>query len=182
MEIQTAQKEVRTVFFGGFFGQLVSGLLWLLSAALTSWQSQKHGIITLIFGGFFIFPAVQLILRLMKRPYSLTAENPMGQLAMQVAFTLPLSLPLVGAASMYRYSWFYPSFMIILGSHYLPFAFLYGMRMFLLLGGLLISLGLFIGLYLPTTISFGAWATGGILILFAFLGRFLVVREQSASA
>lgn len=182
MEIQAAQKEVRTVFLGGFIGQLVSGALWLLSAVLATWQSQKRGIIILVFGGVFIFPVVQLILRLMKRPHSLSPENPMGQLAMQIAFTLPISLPLVAAATLFRQNWFYPSFMIVLGAHYLPFAFLYGMRFFLLLGGLLVSLGLFIALYLPTSTCLGAWITGGILILFAFIGRVLVVQEQRSSA
>jgi len=50
----------------------------------------------------------------------------MNALAMQVAFVLPLSLPLVFAATAYRQNWFYPAFMIALGSHYLPFIFLYG--------------------------------------------------------
>ncbi len=41
-----------------------------------------------------------------------------------MAFTLPLSLPVVGAAALYRLEWFYPAFMVVLGAHYLAFAFL----------------------------------------------------------
>jgi len=34
MDIAHAQREMRTRFAGGFYGQAVSGLLWLASAAL----------------------------------------------------------------------------------------------------------------------------------------------------
>ena len=33
MQIDEAQRDVRLVYVGGFFGQLVSGALWLLAAA-----------------------------------------------------------------------------------------------------------------------------------------------------
>ncbi len=179
MEIHAAQKEVRTVFIGGFVGQLVSSVLWGLSAAFTTWHSQRLGIQVLILGGFLIFPAIQLVLRLMHRPHALSAQNPMGQLAMQIAFTLPLSLPLVGAAALVRIAWFYPAFMIVLGAHYLPFAFLYGMRMFFALCGLLVGAGVIIGLYCPAPASLGAWVTAIILLVFAFLGRGLLSQELS---
>ena len=182
MEIHSAQKEVRTVFIGGFVGQLISSILWLLSAIFATWHSQKLGITVLVLGGFFILPTLQLVLRLMKRPHTLSSQNPMGQLAMQVAFTLPLSLPLVAAASLHRIEWFYPAFMITLGAHYLPFTFLYGMRMFIPLCGLLVSVGLLIGLYLPSSTTFGAWITFIILFIFAFIGRFIVSREQRGLA
>ena len=74
----------------------------------------------LVLLGIFIFPMTQLLLRLMRRPASLPKGHPMNALAMQVAFVLPLSLPLVFAAAAYRQNWFYPAFMIALGAHYLP--------------------------------------------------------------
>ena len=79
----------------------------------------------------------------------------MNALAMQVAFVLPLSLPLVFAATAYRQNWFYPAFMIALGSHYLPFIFLYGMWQFGVLAALLIGSGLAIGMYLPSILQSG---------------------------
>jgi hypothetical protein len=102
MNISAAQREVRSVFVGGFAGQLVSSGVWCLSAALATWSSPARGIYALVLGGFFIFPLTQLLLRLMGRPVSLDPGNPMRWLAMQVAFTLPLNLPLVAAATMYR--------------------------------------------------------------------------------
>jgi len=95
----------------------------------------------------------------------------MNGLAFQVAFTLPLTLPVVLAATAYRQNWFYPAFMITLGAHYLPFTFLYGMWQFCVLAALLIGSGMLIALYLPTALSLGAWTTAVLLLIFAFVGR-----------
>ncbi|HKJ02879.1 MAG TPA: hypothetical protein VJ997_10505, partial [Longimicrobiales bacterium] len=121
MQIADAQREVRTTFMGGFMGQLVSGVLWLASAALATWGTRRQAILLLVVGGIVIFPLTQLGLKALGRTASLTRENPFAWLAMQVAFTVPLSLPLVGAASLYRIHWFYPAFMLVVGAHYLPF-------------------------------------------------------------
>ena len=56
MDVQDAQREVRTVFVGGFWGQLVSSALWLTSAALGVWVSPRAAIIAVVLGGFFILP------------------------------------------------------------------------------------------------------------------------------
>ena len=97
---------------------------------------------------------------------------------MQIAFTLPLSLPVVGAATLYRESWFYPAFMVVLGAHYLPFVFLYGMRLFGVLAGVLVSAGIMLGMRVPEPFSVGAWITGGVLLVFAVLGRQMVEQEE----
>ena len=171
MAISQAQRDVRTTFVGGFAGQLVSSVIWFLSAAGYTWFSFKTAVVVLVVGGFFIFPLTQALLRLMGGPSSLPKRHPMNGLAMQVAFTLPLTLPLVFAATAYRHSWFYPAFMIALGAHYLPFIFLYGMWQFGVLAALLIGSGVMIGLYLPTALSFGGWLTASVLFVFAFVGR-----------
>ncbi len=44
MLVQDAQREVRTVFVGGFWGQLVSSIIWLASAGIATWVSPKAGI------------------------------------------------------------------------------------------------------------------------------------------
>jgi hypothetical protein len=178
MNICDAQRDVRSVFLGGFPGQLVSSLVWLLSAVLATWQSPKSAIIALFVGGFFIFPLTQLLLRLMSRPASLPKGHPMNALGMQIAFTLPLNLPLVAAAILYRLNWFYPAFMIALGTHYLPFIFSYGMPQFGVLAALPIGAGLTIGLYMSSVFSLGAWLTAVVLLLFAFIGRSVAQRES----
>ena len=92
----------------------------------------------------------------------------MNGLAMQIAFTVPPAIPIALAAGLHRHSWFYPAMMIIVGCHYLPFIFLYGMREFGALAALLIGSGLLIGLYLPT-VGLGGWVAASLLLIFAFV-------------
>ena len=90
-------------------------------------MSERYAILVLVLVGMFIFPLTQLTLRLLGRPARLPKGHPMNQFATQVAFIVPLSLLLVGAAALYNINWFYPAFMRVLGTHYMPFIFLYGM-------------------------------------------------------
>lgn len=54
MDILDAQREVRSAYIGGFKGQLVSSVIWLVSAALGTWATPKASILTVVAGGFFI--------------------------------------------------------------------------------------------------------------------------------
>ena len=178
MQIADAQRDVRTVFVGGFAGQLVCGVLWAASAATLTWGSFRAGVAVLVFGGCFIFPLTQLLLRLMGGPHSLPKGHPMNGLAMQAAFSLPLAIPVALAAALHCHGWFYPAMMILLGAHYIPFVFLYGMRLFAFLVAILIGGGVCIAMYGANTFSTGAWGTGIVLVVFAFLGARCAGREQ----
>ncbi|HUK31552.1 MAG TPA: hypothetical protein VLV89_10595, partial [Candidatus Acidoferrum sp.] len=158
--MEDAQRENRTVFVGGFWGQLVSSVIWLASAALGFWVSPRAAILEIVFGGFFIFPAVMLMLRLSGGPAYLSRENPLGKLGMQIAFTLPLGMLLLIPVTEFRLNLFYPALMILLGAHYLPFVFLYGMRMFYALGAALVFGGVAIAHYYSGSFSLGAWVGG----------------------
>ncbi len=177
MRIFDAQQEIRTRYAGGFYGQLVSGLLWLLSAGLAVWVGPRAAISTLVVGGFFIFPLTELLLRMAGERASVSADNSLRSLGMQVAFVLPLSMLLLIPVGLYRLNWFYPGLMILLGAHYLPFVFLYGMRMFWVLGSLLVGAGLLIVMYWSSIFSIGAWFTGVVLLVFAGIGRAIAQRE-----
>jgi hypothetical protein len=131
-------------------------------------------------GGAFIFPLTQFVLKLMGRPASLPRGHPMNALARQIAFIVPLCLPLIAAAALYRPDWFYPAFMIVVGAHYLPFAYLYGMWQGEGLGALLIGAGLAIGLWVPI-FSLGAWVSVTLFLGFAFIARSVVGRERKRS-
>ena len=169
MEIKTAQQEIQAVFLRGSIGQMVSGLIWLCSAALGTWVSERFAIIVLVLAGMFIFPLTQLVLKLIGRSPGLPMNHPFNQLAMQVAFIVPLNLPVIGAAALYNLNWFYPAFMVVLGTHYMPFIFLYGMWEFGVLAAALIGAGVALGLYLPNTFIAGGWVTSILLVLFAVL-------------
>ena len=105
MRVVDAQREIRQAYMGGFLGQLVSGLLWLASAVAATWSSPRSAI-ACRGRGFFIFPLTRLGLALIGRRVATTPGNPLNGLAMQVAFTLPRSLPVIGAAALYRLDWF----------------------------------------------------------------------------
>jgi hypothetical protein len=182
MDIAQAQRDVRTTYLGGFAGGLVSGTLWLASAAIATWNSPRLGILVLVVGGMFIFPLTVLVLRAMGRPGLLPHGHPMNALAMQVAFTVPLAIPVALGATVARIEWFYPAMMVIVGAHYLPFIFLYGMPVFAVLGGVLVAGGWMLGLYVRDVPSAGGWITGVLLLAFAFVGRAIVVKERPPSA
>jgi len=171
MTISEAQHEVRTRFAGGFYGQLVSGVLWSISAALATWSSPRAAIIALVIGGFFIFPLTELLIRLSGRNQPLRADNTLRELGMQVAFVLPLSMPLLWPVGLYRLNLFYPAMMLLLGAHYLPFTFLYGMRMFAALAAILVGGGVMIAMYAAHNFSAGAWFTAVTLFVFAGIGK-----------
>lgn len=181
MLISEAQREMRVIFRNGAVGQLVSGVFWLLSAALATFVSHRAGIISLIAIGFFTYPLTQLALRLFppasqggkgcmtgKTVVSARRENPFNALAMQTAFIVPLLLPLVGVVSLYKENLFYPALMLVLGVHYMPFITLYGMRSFAFLAAFLLMAGVSLGMgWLPNTFALGGWITGAALLIFS---------------
>ena len=115
MNIQDAQRELRQAYMGGFVGQLVAAVIWALAAALGTWVSEGAGMAALFFVSMFLFPITQLIFRLMGRSTKLGPGNTLDQLAMQIAFTVPIGFILVGAATLHHTHWFFPAAMVIVG-------------------------------------------------------------------
>jgi hypothetical protein len=177
MTVLETQREMRIGLLGGFMGQLISGILWMISAAFATWATPKSAIIFLVVSGFFIFPLTLLGLKVIKHPHKVPLSNAFNGLGMQIAFIIPICLLLVGGVTLYKVEWFYPAFMILLGAHYLPFITLYGMRMFGFLACILIVAGLSLALYISLPFYAGAWFTAGVLLVFAFLGRSQVKQE-----
>ncbi|MFP4310793.1 MAG: DUF7010 family protein [Nitriliruptoraceae bacterium] len=171
MHIAEAQEDVRTVYDGGFHGQLISGVLWLAAAAVATWGSAAAAMATRLLGDTLIFPATTLALRVSGGPSSLPAGHPMRSLATPVAFTVPLGLVVAVATAGYRDEWFFPASMVIVGAHYLPFVFLYGMPLFAVLAAALSSGGVALALWIPAGPAAGGWAAGATLVVFAFLLR-----------
>ena len=171
MHVADAQRDVRVVYAGGFHGQLISGILWLLAAGVSVVVSHSAGVVVRLAGGALIFPTTTLLLKANGGPASLPKGHPMAPLAMQIAFTVPLGLLVAVAAAGYREEWFFPASMVIVGAHYLPFTFLYGTALFAVLGGLMALGGVALALWLPNMFTMGGWVTGALLIGFAFVLR-----------
>lgn len=177
MQVNEAQAEVRNVYIGGSVGAMVSGAVWMAAAALGTWSTQRLAIQTLVFGGMLIFPLGQMVLLLMGRRATLQPENPFKALAMQIAFTLPLSIPLAGAAALANPHWFFPAMMLIVGVHYIPFITLYGMHEYALFAAALIAPALAIAVWFPDSGLVAAWLTAATEVLF---GVVVLVREWNA--
>jgi len=99
MDIAVAQREMRMIYMNAAPGQAVSAMVWSKSTALSTWISVRAGILALVFGGMFIYPLTQLVLVAMRRPVSVSNANPLRELALEIAFIVPLTMPLVGAAA-----------------------------------------------------------------------------------
>lgn len=169
--IAEAQRDVRRTYLGGFYGQLVSGAIWFAAAAVATWGSSGAAVATLWLGGVLIFPLTTLALKATGRPATLPTGHPMAPLAMQIAFTVPLGLLVALALAVARPDLFFPASMIIVGAHYLPFVFLYGMRLFAVLAGVLVGGGVALATVGAPPAALGAWLTGGVLVVFAFVLR-----------
>lgn len=179
--LSSAQREMRSAFLGGFAGQFVSGLIWLTASGISVLGTPQYGMAFLFFGCMSIFPLTQLTLRMMGRSAKVNEENGLWALGSQIAFTVPINFLLVGAIILYRPMWFFPAAMIVVGTHYLPFITLYGMKIFGVLAALLILCGTGLALYGPPVFSLGGWFTGVVLITFAFIGKSIVLSEEKSA-
>lgn len=180
MDVRNAQRENRSVYIGGFWGQLLYATIWLASAALGTWVTPKASILAIVIGGMFVFPLMKVMLRLSGRRTSLSRENPFTSLGMQVALVLPFSMLLLVPVGLYDLNLLFPALMVLTGAHYLPFTFLYGMRMFLFLAAMLMAEGLVVAHYFGQTFSAGAWIAGVTLFGFAWIGRSIATAEAAA--
>lgn len=181
MHIADAQRDVRRTYVGGFFGQLISGVVWLAASAAGTWLSVTAGVLVLLLGGVLIFPLTTLSLLLSGRRASLPAGHPMTPLAMQIAFTVPCGLLVATAVVGYRPDWFFPAAMVIVGAHYLPFTFLYGMRAFAVLAAIMVGAGVVLALWIPVPFAAGGWLTGSLLVGFAFVSLRMIAVEHLAA-
>ena len=181
MQLSEAQRQMRRSYRGGLHAQIVSGTLWAVSAAIASRGGHNLAILVLVVGGFFIFPLTVLALRLTgHRPAP--GDNPLNGLAMQVAFTVPLGLPLVLTIAHVSPGRFYPAMLLLVGAHYLPFVTLYGMRAWFGLAGAMIAAGYVLGWVRPMGFAAGGWIGAALLLAFAFTGWRIVAAEERRGA
>lgn len=163
-ELREAQVELRRIYRSASIGQIYSGLVWLASAAAWTVAGTTPGVLVLVIGGFFTYPVTTLVARLAGSTGSIPPANPLREAGFTIPIVGALGIPVAAAAALYDIDWFYPSFMVIFGAHYLPFSHLYGMRVFLALGSGMWIAGVSLGLWARDAAVLGAWLTGFALI------------------
>ena len=141
MELKVAQKDMRTAYLGGGTGLLVSGLVWL-AAGIVAWKvSATTSMLVLFVGGMFIFPGSILVSKLLKRSGKHQKENPLGTLAMET--TILIFIGLFVAYTMFHSlgDWFFSIMLLFIGGRYLMFQTIYEMKIYWIIGSILIGAG-----------------------------------------
>lgn len=157
---------------------LFTALVWLMSAFITHFMSMAMGYTFFIVAATFTFPAGELIRKMMKAPQLVSKDNQLPFLFMLMAFGIPLCYPLIYLACKDHPNLFFAAFSILVGAHYLPFAYGYGMKSFIVLGLLLVFQGTACAFLLPDFTIMPAIFTGVILIIFAALHYNIIKNEN----
>lgn len=161
-------REVRVAYLGGFSFLAYEGLVWLVSAAFGSFVSAASAIVALVVGGTLSPLGALIIQKLLRRP-TVGRENPLIGLSITSAFIIPLCYPVIGAATLANTNWFFPAFAVVVGAHFMPYAYIYRMRTYLVLSGALVAGATMIGYFLPGSFSAAGYFAGTVLLIFSGL-------------
>ncbi len=123
----------------------------------------------LFFGGMLIMPVCLLIMRWGPGENALPKGHPMNALAAQLAMTVPLGLLVALALGVGSPHLFFPAALVIVGAHYLPFVFLYGQKLFAVLGTLMVLAGVVLTFGFPEYGVIGGWIGAVLLLGFGFI-------------
>lgn len=135
--INQAQTDMCRGYANGSVGIIISGLVWLTSAIVSSQFSEKQAVWTLLIGGIFIFPLSVLLAKVIGISGTHTKGNPLGNLAMEGTIFMLMCLPLAFGLSLQHIEWFFQAMLMIIGGRYLTFASIYGIRLYWILGAVL---------------------------------------------
>jgi hypothetical protein len=160
-DLDAMQADMRRAYCGGGAGMLASSLVWIGAGLVAMGGDAQHAIWTLLVGGMFIHPLGVLFARLGGRSGAHRNGNALAWLAAASTIGMIASLPLAYAASRLHVEWFFPAMLLVIGSRYLSFETLYGLRVYRVCGFALLAAGVLTG-YLRLPPSVGAAAGGAI--------------------
>jgi len=135
--LQQAQADMRRAYFDGAPGIASSSAVWAAAGLAAVFASPREAVLALLFGGMLIHPLALLLCRGLGRSAKHDQRNPLASLAMATTVWLILSLPLAYVVSLHRVEWFFPAMLCVIGGRYMTFHALYGLRTYLLCGGVL---------------------------------------------
>ena len=178
MDLDAMQADMRRAYCGGGAGMLASSLVWTAAALVAVRGDAQHAIWTLLVGGMFIHPLGMLFAKLAGRSGMHRRDNPLAWLAGASTVWMIASLPLAYAASRLHAEWFFAAMLLVIGSRYLVFETLYGLRVYRACGFALLAAGL-LAAYLRLPPYAGAAAGAAIEAAFAIL---ILLRDRAAVA
>ncbi len=145
---------MRAAYVDGAPGALVSGVVWLAAAATSLALGAKASVWVLLVGGMSIFPLAVVVCRLMGASGKHTKGNPLGLLAMEGTAWLMAGIYLSLAVFLAGTPLFFTVMLLVVGSRYLTFQTLYGLRAYWFAGGALCVVGFVAAAFkLPAAVS-----------------------------
>ena len=155
---------MRQAYISGIPGVFSSGIIWLLAGLAIQIHTDVAGMAALFFGGMAIHPASTFISRRFLNAPAANASNPLNKLALEITGFLFVGLLIAYAFSLNSSGMFFTTMLLIVGTRYLAFQTLYGIKLYWILGvSLVISGVLFlIAIDIP---SFATCYIGGAIEL-----------------
>jgi hypothetical protein len=141
-----AQANMRSGYYSGAPGILVSGCVWLAAGLVAALGSSAIAVLVLLAGGALIHPASVVLSRTLGRAGAHERGNPLGSLAIEGTFWLLAGIAVAYGISVLRLEWFFPAMLLLIGGRYFTFQTLYGLRTYWICGAVLCLAGLGLGL------------------------------------
>jgi hypothetical protein len=168
LTISAAQADMRRAYLCGAPGVLVSGIVWLIAGLVAVFVSEKHSVFALLIGGALIHPISSVLTKLLGQSDAHTPGNALIRLAGEGTFWLFAGIAIAYAIQTVHSAWFFPLMLLVIGSRYLTFQTLYGLRIYWVFGAALCAAGFALAV-MRAPVSFVALAGGTIEIIFATL-------------
>lgn len=176
--LSTARAELRWSSRGGFAFLFANGVVWLITAALTFILPLKTAALLIIFQGAVALPFAFALERLLRFPV-VAKGNALLPLLIQASLVQIIALPAVILAYIFIPAYVPAVFAAIVGAHLLPYAWLQKSNLYIVLA-LVISLVPYLMAMIlrETSFHYIGFVVGGMAIVFAFLLKVTVEREQ----
>lgn len=168
MTIEEAQVDMRQAYFGGAPGMLVSGIIWLAAGITALVSTAQISVIIFFLGGMLIHPLGILLSKALKRSGQHQKDNPLSNLALESTLLLFIGLFIAYVVLQIRPHWFFPIMLLMIGGRYVLFASVYGMRIYWIVGMVLVVVGATF-LVLNQVFHLGALLGGAIEVMFSFV-------------
>ena len=174
MYFKEFQKDMRIAHLGGGTGILVSGVIWLISGLSGMYLTKETSILIFFLGGMLIYPLGVLFAKFLDRTGKHQKDNPLATLATESTVILFVGLFIAYSIFQTQKLWFYPVMLMIIGIRYFVFQSIYGMKLYWILGLVLIIAGVFC--LISNQSFYYVGITGGVIEL--IFGVFVVLKEM----